>query len=99
MPAYLVTQPHRVRRGTVLKLSKQQLAKRAALVRPAPGRKGWHEAAAEFEFKAGEQVELADEMPKGVASLQLLGAEEAPAKPAAAAANADAQPASGSLLS
>lgn len=77
---FVALQPVLMPRGAVVRLSKDQAARTAALVAPAD-KKGWSVVKSPFHFKAGEAFEYEGDLPKALADLV---EDAAPAAPAAA---------------
>lgn len=51
--------------GAELGLSKDQAKARAAFLVPIAGKDGWYTTKAQVQFKAGELIEYAGDLPKG----------------------------------
>lgn len=89
MPRFLVAAPLRLHAGAVLELTPAQVGPRAAELR-ALG-EGVYEVHTSVQFKAGETIGYAGELPKALASVLVApppaaAAAAAPAAPAAAPA-------------
>ncbi|HEY0847401.1 MAG TPA: hypothetical protein VGE12_18675 [Noviherbaspirillum sp.] len=68
--------------GTVLGLSKAQAASRSHALTPVKDREGWFETTTHVQFKRGEELLYAGNLPKAMADL-LTSPEKAKAKSAA----------------
>lgn len=61
---YKTTAVIAVNSGTVVKLDKDQARRRAPFIKESKEHKGFHETTATIQFKAGEEFETVEELPK-----------------------------------